>query len=603
MLQVEIPTATQYTHWQHTYEGTNEPMELLSCWHIIRKRLWLVLLLPLLSAGSTLLYIYEQVPHYQTTVTLFVNPAQVSPSVPGVSEGFTVSDIQNAQALIQTYGVLIHTRSFVQQVAQEMHMPIPENEVQQALSSTYAVNTQFFYISATHTNPEAAREMANTAAQILVAREEQRQQSQHAQIEHQLQQAPATEQQHLDALIQALQAELAYYDHHIQLAQSELTQLQNARQAGTHVDDARIRELLEQVPDLRYSRIDVQTRLADAEMKRASLDTLEAQSRTAATIVDQALLPTIPISNHALPRVLLSLLFGLGLGIGLAGLLEYLDTTIKTPEALEKVYSMPVQGIIGMTHKRHLRRQSNYLILLADRSPVAESFRTLRTSLLVANEHAPLRSILVTSTGPGEGKTFIAVNLAASLALSGLRVVLVDTDLRKPSLHHIFSAARSTGFTNLVMNRNSRLEDALQATPIRNLRVLTAGAISSHPTELLTSPQAASLMQQIEEHADIVIYDSPPVATVIDGAIIAGRVDGVLQVVCAGHTQADLVLRCKMVLAQAQAHILGPVLNQVQATDLGQSYYSSYGPYHTYRFITRGPSREGKTVRSKAQAR
>jgi capsular exopolysaccharide synthesis family protein len=199
-----------------------------------------------------------------------------------------------------------------------------------------------------------------------------------------------------------------------------------------------------------------------------------------------------------------------------------------------------------------------------------------------------LRSILITSAGPGEGKTFVAANLAASLAQSGRKVILVDTDLRKPRLHQAFNLERGVGFTNLVVNQQETLEAALQETPIRNLRVLTCGVVPPNPSELLHSWRTLHLMDQIKEHADVVIYDSPPAATVTDASVLASHVDGVIQVIWAGETRINLVLRCKAVLEQVGANILGPVLNQVTVSDLGYSYYYYY--YGNYE-QTNGSSR------------
>jgi capsular exopolysaccharide synthesis family protein len=160
-------------------------------------------------------------------------------------------------------------------------------------------------------------------------------------------------------------------------------------------------------------------------------------------------------------------------------------------------------------------------------------------------------------------------------------VILVDTDLRKPRLHQVFELARDVGFVNLVVNQEHHLTDSLHKTNVRNLRVMTCGVIPPNPAELLESQRARDLMSQLEEHADIVIYDSPPAATVTDAAILAQRVDAVLQVVWAGRTRINHILRCKAVLNHVGANILGTVLNQVKIPDLG--YYSYYYYYSYYQ--------------------
>jgi capsular exopolysaccharide synthesis family protein len=194
--------------------------------------------------------------------------------------------------------------------------------------------------------------------------------------------------------------------------------------------------------------------------------------------------------------------------------------------------------------------------------------------------------VMITSARPGEGKTFIASNLAVSLAQNGSRVILVDADLRKPSLHYVFELPLGPGFTNLVLDQTSAIEDFLQPTGVENLRVLTCGIVPPNPAELLGSPRAAAVMEQLAQYADIVVYDTPPAATVVDAIVIGPRVNAVLHVIKAGSTRIDLVRRCKALLERGGAHILGPVLNQVSMPDL-----QSYSYYYSYNYQQEGRKR------------
>ncbi len=552
-------------------------MELLEYWKIIRKRLWLIFLMILLSGGAAAYYTSQQVDQYQTTTTLFINPGQVSPMVPG--EVFR-SPQNWVEYLANTYIELMRTRSFVREVADEMDSALSENEIRQALATAYVPDTQFLRIIATHPDPVMAQQIADTAAQILIASEVQRHQSQHEQIKAQQNLAASPERQQLDLLIDSLKAEETYYDERIKNVQDQIALLEDRNAPSDNKDQ--LEQLYLSLPELRYARIDVQTRLAEAQSRLAELNAALTPPSDTAVVVDTALLPTEPIPRQDRQRILLAIIIGLMIGVGLAFLLEYLDYTIKTPEALDSIYGLPVQGVIGVTEKRYLKRSANSLIKLSDsRSPIAESFRAFRTSIQVARMHSPLRSLLITSAGPNEGKTFVAANLASSLALSGYQVILVDTDLRKPSLHYIFELPRRTGFTNLVVNQEHNLLDTLQETSIKNLRVLTCGTIPPNPAELLHSARAEAVMKQLNEQADIVIYDSPPAATVTDAAILAQHVDAVCQVIWAGKTRINLALRCKSILEQVGARIIGPVLNRVSLSDLGYySYYYNYGYYH-----------------------
>jgi capsular exopolysaccharide synthesis family protein len=343
----------------------------------------------------------------------------------------------------------------------------------------------------------------------------------------------------------------------------------------------RLDSLLSRLPELRYARLDVQSRLADAQYSLSSLSSDDEKPIDTAVVVDEALFPTKPLSRKHLQKSVLAAIVGFMIGAGISMLLEYIDYTIKSPEVLDAVYGMATQGVIRSLTGKERKYKEGYLVALDNtRSPTAEAFRSLRTGIQVARLNASIRSLLVTSAGPGEGKTFVAANLAVSLALNGYRVILVDTDLRRPTLHTIFDLPRDKGFTNLVMNQDTSLDDVLHQTKIENLRVLLCGPIPPYPSELLSSMQADQTMRKLEEDADIVIYDSPPVATVTDAALLAQRADGVLQVVWAGHTRINLVQRSKAILEHVGARILGPVLNQVQDDDLGySSYYYNYGYY------------------------
>jgi capsular exopolysaccharide synthesis family protein len=187
----------------------------------------------------------------------------------------------------------------------------------------------------------------------------------------------------------------------------------------------------------------------------------------------------------------------------------------------------------------------------------------------------------VTSAGPVEGKTLTSANLAVALAQGGSRVILVDADLRRPRVHRVFDLAREPGLTDLIVDPKDGVESYLQETGLENLRVLSCGPLPRNPAELLGSSRAAEVMEQLKEQADVVIYDSPPAATVTDAVVLSPQVDGVIQVVQAGRTRRDVVVRAKALLEKVGAHLLGPVLNQVSLGDMGYyTYYYAYGYGH-----------------------
>ncbi|MBK9713245.1 MAG: polysaccharide biosynthesis tyrosine autokinase [Kouleothrix sp.] len=562
------------------------PMELLAYWKIIWKRLWLLVLLMVIGSSSTAYYMYQQPPRYSSTTTLYLNPAAASALMSYSYDGL--------QAMARTYTEFMKTRSFAGQVSQELNAPLAEATIIGALSTTYVADTQFFRISATYTDPKVAQSLASTAAKVLIDQNIARQQAQQEQIQTQSKSDP--ERDRLVEVRATLQQELDLYNKQIENTQAKLNDL-----LGRPTSDENEKQILAvqtQLVNMQSARLSAINGLADTQAALTTSSNVTPNVDTA-VVVDEAPLPLAPLPNQTIQYTLIALLASLTLGAAIAFLLEYVDYTIKDPETLERIYGSAPQGVIGMLAGKRLKGRSRaQLVTLIDpHSPIAESFRALRTGVGVAGLVSPLRSVLVTSAQPGEGKSFVAANLAISLAQNGHRVILVDADLRKPSLHYTFNLPLEPGFSNLVVGAQSAIDDVLQPTEVENLRVLTCGIVPPNPAELLGSPRAVLMMEQLARHADVVVYDSPPAATVIDAVVLGPRVDAVLHVIHAGKTRIDLVRRCRAMLERGGAHVLGAVLNQVRMPEL-----QSYAYYYSYTYAENGKSHKngkhhGKSVR------
>ncbi|MFZ1711344.1 MAG: CpsD/CapB family tyrosine-protein kinase [Anaerolineae bacterium] len=219
------------------------------------------------------------------------------------------------------------------------------------------------------------------------------------------------------------------------------------------------------------------------------------------------------------------------------------------------------------------------LVTLQDpRSPIAEAYRGLRTNLTFSSLDRPLRTMLITSAGPEEGKSTVLANLAVTEAQAGRRVIIVDADLRRPRQHELFGISNATGLTTLLADekglQNLSLQaTVLQATEVPGLRVLTSGPLPPNPTELLASQRMAALLTALSALSDLVLFDAPPVVVVTDAAILASQVDGVLLVVNANGTRREHAQRAQQLLAKVNARIVGSVLNNAAPDRSLRPYY------------------------------
>ncbi len=212
------------------------------------------------------------------------------------------------------------------------------------------------------------------------------------------------------------------------------------------------------------------------------------------------------------------------------------------------------------------------LITLTDpRSPISEAYRTLRTNLSFYSLDNPIRSLVVTSAAMGEGKSTTIANLAVTMAQSGRRTILVDCDLRRPSLHDIFNLKQEPGLTNMVLGQDEK--PPLQVTGVENLWLLSSGTLPPNPADLLGTKRVDQVIAILQEQADIVLFDAPPVVAVTDAAVLGAKVDGVLLVISAGKTRRDHAERAKEMLEKARVRIVGVALANAPKSEAMGSYY------------------------------
>jgi polysaccharide biosynthesis transport protein len=303
------------------------------------------------------------------------------------------------------------------------------------------------------------------------------------------------------------------------------------------------------------------------------------------SVVETATTPSSPIKPNVKLNTLLAAFIGLLLAGGAALLFEYLDDTVKSTEDLE-ASGLASLGGVGRFH-RPSTIQDNLVAGSHSQQPFAEAYRVLRTNVQFSTIDSPGQTLLVTSANPGEGKSTTAANLALVMAQAGKKVILVDSDLRRPSLHRLFGLSNGQGLTNLLLSTPSSVDGYAQRTQFENLAVVTSGPLPPNPSELLASRRLDSLLDSLKTQAEMVILDSPPALPVADACIIASKVDGTMLVVDSSRTRSEALRRATEALTKSKTRMLGAVLNKLKQRRGGY--------YHYYYNSANG---EGKKVTS-----
>lgn len=312
------------------------------------------------------------------------------------------------------------------------------------------------------------------------------------------------------------------------------------------------------------------------------------------SMLDAALPPGGPSKPNTRNMMMMGALLGLLLGLGLAFGLELLDNTINSQEQIEEKLGLTFLGIVPSIDEK-IDGPRDLIVANAPKSAVAECCRAIRTNLLFMSPEKPLKSILVTSAGPRDGKTTTAVSLAITMAKSGNRVLLVDADLRRPRVHSAFTVPNGDGLSSLILGRGT-LDAFVKSSGIDGLSLLTCGPVPPNPAELLHTQSFIDLMKQMTTQFDRVIIDSPPVGAVSDAVVMSTHVDGTVVVLKSGVTSKDMAKRTVRSLNDVKARLLGAILNDIDLEDRqagGYYYYTKYGYYYG---DSENPSKDGSAA-------
>lgn len=338
----------------------------------------------------------------------------------------------------------------------------------------------------------------------------------------------------------------------------------------------------------------------------------EAGKTANARIIDPATPPQRPIRPNRKLNVALAIFFGLGLGVAIAFIIELLDNSVRTVEDLEKM-KVNVLGAIPtinpdeiarrmkrrgykLTSEDRSRLMSKLITNFSPKSPVSEAYRSLRTNILFANLDQTMKTLVVSSSATKEGKSTTVANLAITMSQMGSRVLIIDADLRRPTIHSLFKLDRQIGLSNALLGTYT-LDEVIKPSGVENLDVITAGDIPPNPSELLSSNAMHKALSILTQRYDMILLDSPPLIAVTDAAVLSTKADGVLMVVSSGYVTRKEVERAIQLLQNVRAKLLGIFLNGL---DIKRIYGSYYYYYHYYQYYYYYGSKRKSSRRSKA---
>lgn len=580
-------------------------MEIKDYLAILRRWAWLLALGLFLGAVTGILVSAFQTPVYEAATRFMVIRAPQEKN----SDYTYLSD----QQLLQTYIQLLTTRPVMEEASNKLGFAVGRNQV----SVRQIADTQAIQVSVRDTNAQRASDIANMLIQVLINQNEIIQSGRYALTEQSIQaQIKQVEDQiaqirsEIDAIsAETVQAQQKQVEAQIAVLTAEVTQLQVDIQQiatptaiGERTLLAEKQERLNQIQPILtlyqqlYMDLVVLGKPVSSEDGTTVLSQMQStlqlyqqiyinllnnledirlarlQNTPNIVQIEQAIAPSSPVQPRPVTNTGLSAVVGLLLAGAIAYLIEYIDDRIRTPEEVERILKLPVIGYIG--DMRNMKNGFEELhVMHSPRSPLSEAFRSLRTNLEFANVDSALTRILVTSPAPGEGKTTVSTNLAAIIAQSGKRVLLIDADLRKPRLHSIFGISNRVGLTTLFRSQVPLRSVIHPVEGAEGLFVLTSGKLPPNPSELLASAKMDQILDEADHEVDVIILDSPP-SLVADFQVLAAKVDGVFLVLQPGHTHADIALSTLERLHRVNAKILGIVLNKIP-----NGIHDHYYPY------------------------
>lgn len=540
-------------------------MELIDYIRLFRKWWWILLLAGAIAGGLGYLSSNRQPDLFQAEAMISVGGYIESPNPDTV-------DIFAGQALAKSYVVLAETNTVLEAAIQAGGFDLTAAQLAGMLTTRAIQDTSMLTLTITHMDPVLAADAANEVARQLVLN------SPSNLTPEQQAQVDLTNRE-----INRLNVQLQDLDAEIQVVNQQL---------ATTTDPAEVEELRE-----RHTMLVNQINQASANLSSFSFTLAQLQERTnSINIVEEARVPTRPIDHSVTRSLLIGIAAGVALASGLVLLIEYLDDKLSSADQAAQFLGVPMLGNIAeFEHKRGDRHDQ--LITLADsNAPALEGYRVMRTNLLCTTDTREKKVYIITSPGPGEGKSVTSANLAISLAVTGMRVLLIDADLRRPRQHVIFDLPNHQGLTALLSSEQREQHDLtleewprpnftyyVQSTKIPGLKVMTSGGLPTNPTELLGSAALRRWLTLFLDSntVDAIIFDTPPAIAVADSTVLASVTGAtVIMVLEAGKTRRQAAQKAVQRFTKLGLRLEGLVMNRVNIRSLIQDY--EYDGYYYY---------------------
>jgi tyrosine-protein kinase len=546
-------------------------MELLQYIRLFRRWAWLIVLLVVVAAGASFIISNRRPPAYKAETMIAIGRFIDAPNPNN-------ADIQTGINLALTYAQLVTTHDILQGTIDTLKLSLTADDLQKLVSTRILTGTSLLVIGATYPDPVTAATIADQLAEQLILNSPTNlTPNQQAQIDFANDQVTA-----LNAQLESSRTQLALIDDQLQNSHDSAT---TDRLNGQH------NALVDQIN---------QTSATIAQFSN-TITTLQERTN-AIDIVEHAQIPTTTTGPGTLLTSLLGATVGLVLGFSIALLIEYLDDRIRTTEDAAQLLMLPVLGGITRFGKKNDPYPKRLVTELPERSAVAEGYRTVRTNLIFSENDEGKGVFVVTSANPAEGKSVTVANLAVIMAQAGLRVLLIDCDMRRPTLHEIFGLKNEVGLTTLLGVKLERLhyqegkiprvfQKCVQSTSIERLVVMTSGQVPHNPTELLGSTALRAWIDIFRKSTDfdVVLMDTPPGLAVPDSAVLAASTKAdVIMVVDCGHTRHGAAQKATQQMSDLGIKIRGVVVNRTNLREESYSYSYSYRNSHYYKLEPNG---------------